>query len=175
MELNTFTITDRRGTIVPGAKVTFFQAGTNTPAALFGEDGKTVGNPVTSDDNGLVIVAAANGRYDVTATARDGTVALAPRQVQFFDISDASEGPPGPKGDSAYEVWLSEGNSGSETDFLASLEGPKGDDGDEGPPGPPGDDGTSVTILGTVADEGSLPSSGNTEGDGYLIDGDLYV
>jgi len=37
-------------------------------------------------------------------------------------------GPPGPKGDtgdpgmSAYEVWLSEGNVGTEDDYLASIE-----------------------------------------------------
>ena len=41
--------------------------------------------------------------------------------------------------------------------------------------GDKGDDGTSVTIKGTLNDAGDLPSSGNTVGDGYVIDGDLYV
>ena len=33
---------------------------------------------------------------------------------------------PGGEGKSAYEIWLSQGNSGSETDFLASLKGADG-------------------------------------------------
>lgn len=42
------------------------------------------------------------------------------------------QGDPGTKGDdgqSAYEIWLSLGNTGSEADFLASLTGPPGDPG----------------------------------------------
>ena len=38
-----------------------------------------------------------------------------------------------------------------------------------------GTDGTSVSILGTLSSTNDLPASGNTVGDGYLIDGDLYV
>lgn len=38
-------------------------------------------------------------------------------------------GQEGLDGDSAYEVWLSEGNSGTVTDYLDSLKGEKGDDG----------------------------------------------
>ncbi|MFZ9673178.1 MAG: hypothetical protein ACO3A1_02675 [Flavobacteriaceae bacterium] len=33
---------------------------------------------------------------------------------------------PGPKGDSAYKVWINEGNEGNEEDFLESLIGPQG-------------------------------------------------
>jgi len=57
-------------------------------------------------------------------------------------------GPPGPKGDtgdpgmSAYEVWLSEGNVGTEDDYLASIEGDPGPQGATGTQGPPGDPGT---------------------------------
>ena len=47
----------------------------------------------------------------------------------------------GPAGPSAYEVWLSAGNEGSEQDFLDSLVGPPGPQGDTGPPGPEGDPG----------------------------------
>lgn len=59
--------------------------------------------------------------------------------------------------------------------------GPQGDKGDTGNPGPVGDmgptgpAGTSVTILGTLESEAELPVSGNTNGDGYLIDGELWV
>lgn len=33
---------------------------------------------------------------------------------------------PGPKGDSAYQVWLNAGNTGTEADFVESLRGPRG-------------------------------------------------
>ena len=39
------------------------------------------------------------------------------------------EGPQGEEGESAYQIWLNEGNTGSESDFLDSLEGPAGEDG----------------------------------------------
>lgn len=48
------------------------------------------------------------------------------------------DGKDGKDGKSAYEIWLSLGNEGSETDFIASLKGPKGDPGEQGPVGPQG-------------------------------------
>lgn len=53
-------------------------------------------------------------------------------------------------------------------------QGPKGDKGDQGDLGPKGDDGGSVNILGTLADVSELPATGDI-GDGYVIDGDLWV
>lgn len=41
--------------------------------------------------------------------------------------------------------------------------------------GEKGNDGTSVTIKGTLTSSADLPTTGNTVGDGYLIDGYLYV
>jgi hypothetical protein len=38
-----------------------------------------------------------------------------------------------------------------------------------------GTDGTSVNIIGSVDTVNDLPTSGVTNGDGYLVDGDLYV
>lgn len=38
-----------------------------------------------------------------------------------------------------------------------------------------GKDGSSVTIKGTLSSTSLLPTSGNTMGDGYIIDGDLWV
>lgn len=55
------------------------------------------------------------------------------------------------------------------------LQGPQGLEGPIGPQGPKGDPGSGVTILGTLDDQSELPVSGNTVGDAYLIDGDLYV
>ena len=48
---------------------------------------------------------------------------------------EGPEGPPGADGQdgadglSAYEIWLDLGNTGTEDDFIASLEGPAGQDG----------------------------------------------
>ena len=54
----------------------------------------------------------------------------------------------GADGKSAYDIWLDEGNSGSEADFLNSLKGDKGDKGDTGSDGA---NGTSATITGATA------------------------
>ena len=50
-------------------------------------------------------------------------------------------GPAGEPGASAYQIWLNDGNSGTETDFLADLVGPAGDPGPQGETGPQGDPG----------------------------------
>lgn len=47
----------------------------------------------------------------------------------------------GPAGDSAYEVWLGLGNTGSEQDFIDSLKGGRGDDGSNG------DDGRGIASM----------------------------
>lgn len=53
-------------------------------------------------------------------------------------------GPQGPDGESAYDIWLDQGNTGSEQDFLDSIkgetgpQGPAGHDGEQGPTGPTG-------------------------------------
>ena len=51
------------------------------------------------------------------------------------------QGEPGADGKSAYDIWLDNGEQGSESDFLASLKGEKGDTGDPGPQGTPGETG----------------------------------
>jgi len=59
--------------------------------------------------------------------------------VPFAYYSPASDipGPAGDDGLSAYEIWISLGNSGTEQEFIDSLTGPQGS------PGVPGDDGGS--------------------------------
>ena len=47
-------------------------------------------------------------------------------------VSTGRQGPPGPNGKTAYQVWLEEGYTGSESDFFAFLKGVKGDKGDKG-------------------------------------------
>ena len=50
-------------------------------------------------------------------------------------------GETGPSGLSAYEIWLSNGHSGSQQDFLTSLQGEIGPAGPQGPMGPTGSQG----------------------------------
>ena len=61
---------------------------------------------------------------------------------------------------SAYEVWLENGNEGTEEEFLASLKGDKGDTGDRGPQGNPGAEGPQ----GPAGKDGSQGPAGE---DGY--------
>ena len=64
---------------------------------------------------------------------------------------------------------------------LQGIQGPKGEQGIAGPKGDPGKDGadgTSVKILGSYDSVGALNTahpSGNTTGDGYIVNGNLYI
>lgn len=65
-----------------------------------------------------------------------------------------AQGEPGADGLSAYEVWLENGHSGSEQDFLDSLVGATGEQGPRGETGAKGDtgaDGTTPPVLELVA------------------------
>ena len=79
-------------------------------------------------------------------------------------------GPVGPAGEAGkaftYDMFTSE-----------QLDGLKGPQGEQGPTGPAGKDGTSVTIKGKVNDSSELDAllATATTGDGYLLNGDLYV
>ncbi|QBZ72050.1 tailspike protein [Streptomyces phage Kradal] len=55
---------------------------------------------------------------------------------------DGPPGPPGPEGASAYEVAVEQGFSGTEDEWLASLQGEQGEPGATGGPGPQGEPGT---------------------------------
>ena len=74
-------------------------------------------------------------------------------------------GATGPKGDT--------GEQGIKGD--TGERGPQGPKGDTGERGPQGEDGTSVSIKGSVDDESKLPTTGNTVGDGYLVNSVLYI
>jgi hypothetical protein len=63
----------------------------------------------------------------------------------------------------------------------STVPGPTGPTGSIGATGPTGatgangQDGSGITILGTVANVGALPSTGNNPGDSYVISGVLYA
>ena len=77
------------------------------------------------------------------------------------DKGDTGEqGIQGVQGDSAYQVWLGEGNSGTESEFLLAIKGAKGDIGEQGlqgiqgPQGVQGDTGDALA-LDSVIDNGN--------------------
>lgn len=74
------------------------------------------------------------------------------------------QGPAGPKGDPGIQ-----GERG-----IQGIPGATGPQGLPGETGPKGDVGAGLNIKGTYATVGELPASG-AEGDGYIINGDLYV
>lgn len=110
------------------------------------------------------------------------------------------EGPQGPKGDtgdsgndglSAYQVWLDQGNTGSQSDFLSSLvgaqgpqglegaEGPQGPQGSQGQQGPQGPAGISINWLGELSDYPISPTLNQafyliTEGKSYIYNGAIW-
>lgn len=83
----------------------------------------------------------------------------------------------GPEGKSTYQVWLANGHTGSQVDFLNSLigaQGPKGDKGDKGDAGADGKNANAINILGSIPDVPSLPTTADA-GDAYLIGTEVYV
>ncbi|MDR3235018.1 MAG: collagen-like protein [Planctomycetaceae bacterium] len=76
-----------------------------------------------------------------------------------------NEKTPGADGKSAYEIWLEAGNSGSEADFLLSLQGEPGPQGIQGEKGENGTDGTDGEqgiqgIQGLTGDKGDKGDTG---------------
>lgn len=59
------------------------------------------------------------------------------RRIRDKTSGGGAPGPQGPEGDSAYEVAVANGFSGTEAQWLLSLKGEKGDKGDQGDPGQP--------------------------------------
>jgi hypothetical protein len=55
--------------------------------------------------------------------------------LRFIEIIDLIEAVDSENGLSAFEVWLANGNTGTEQDYLDSLVGPKGDKGEQGDDG----------------------------------------
>lgn len=134
------------------------------------------------DGIGLTILGSFANVGDLpTSGNTSGDAYIVQEQMWVWDSNKWSPvGQVGPEGKSAYQVWLANGHTGSQLDFLADIKGEKGDTGPQGPIGPKGEDGVdgknanAVNILGSVADEGSLPS-GASAGDAYLIGANVWV
>lgn len=61
-----------------------------------------------------------------------------------------NRGPRGDDGLSAYEIWLSLGNEGSEWEFIESLRGERGSDGIDGRDGDTGKSGSNGASVGSA-------------------------
>jgi hypothetical protein len=81
-----------------------------------------------------------------------------------------SQGPVGAKGSSAYQVWLDDGNVGTETDFLNSLKGPAGPAGPAGAPGAAGTNGVNG-VDGVQGSQGPAGPSGDSAYEVWLNQG----
>ena len=138
--------------------------GSSTGTTIYSES-----HSVSTNDYGLINVVLgdgaiesgdfstidwANGPYflEIAVDENGGTNYAALGTQQLISVpyalyaKTAGNGPQGAQGEqglSAYEVWLSLGNTGTETDFINSLTGPAGADGTTGPPGTPGNDGAN--------------------------------
>ena len=96
------------------------------------------------------------------------TGAQGPQGADGANGADGAQGPQGADG-----VNGADGAQGPQG--VDGVDGTNGTDGAQGPQGADGKDGTSVTILGSKTEENELPMDGNSNGDGYIIEGYLYV
>lgn len=69
------------------------------------------------------------------------------------------------RGQSAYDLWIADGHTGTVTDFLDWLGAIPGPAGPAGPAGPPGDDGTTLT---TIASTGGVLTIDCALGDNFI-------
>lgn len=122
----------------------------------------------------------------------DGTPPEDPEDVPLPEW--VSIGLEGPEGKDAYQVWLANGHSGTQPDFLASLVGKsnyqiwlgQGNSGTEqdfldtlksttkGDPGPMGPARAPFVVKGSVPTEAQLPTPGN-EAEAWYVGSHLYV
>lgn len=82
-------------------------------------------------------------------------------------------GPSGTNGSSAYEIWTTAGNTGTTSDFLASLVGAQGIPGPQGETGPQGIQG-GTGLSGSAAPAGSIIRLMIQNGSTIFINSDLY-
>lgn len=146
--------------------------------------------------NGFDYQGAANSVSDLPSASHGntsqawsvGTYLYVSNGVEWINMG-AIVGPKGDKGDkgdkgntgdSAYQVWLNAGNVGTIDEYIASLKGEKGDKGDKGDQGEQGiqgltgPTGAGLTIIDILTSTSELPQTGE-EGDGYLINNELWV
>ncbi|MGC6407546.1 hypothetical protein ACNO7M_02880 [Bisgaard Taxon 45] len=130
---------------------------------------------VTYNDNVTKTIASGKIKleHDVTESKVTADETSFERAIEFAMQHQASEiivnqdsislvfgiavkGDKGEDGKSAYQLWLDQGNHGSEQDFINSLKGRKGNDGEHGNNGSDG-----ATFMPSVSETGELSWSNN--------------
>lgn len=91
-------------------------------------------------------------------------------EQDWVDVGDiqgpaGDPGKDGANGKSAYQIWLENGNVGTEEEYLASLKGDKGDTGEQGPKGDKGETGATGP-QGEKGETGSQGPKGDTGPEG---------
>ena len=174
------TISDGNAIEIPGGAVgPQGEAGPEGPAGPAGTDGQdgtgisllgtvaTVGDlPAMGNTQGdLYIVTASGDGY-----AWDGAMWNNAGPIQGPAGPAGADGAVGPQGDAGPAGM--DGAPGSQ-----GPQGSAGPQGDAGPAGMDGQDGTGISLLGTMATVGDLPTMGNTQGDLYIVtaSGDGYA
>lgn len=116
--------------LVPDGQVT---APTSAPLPLV--------TSVNGQTGAVVVEGGGEGVSDADMAARINDTETLTHAAVTGLVGDPEPGPVGP---SAYDVAVTNGFTGTEAEWLASLQGEPGPDGDPGNPGPPG---TGVLLL----------------------------
>ena len=83
-----------------------------------------------------------------------------------IDLGVVARGPKGEDGKSAYQVWLDQGNNGSEADFLKAIQGKVGKDGQSAYQEwlAAGNQGTEANFLASLKGEPGQPGKDGAQG-----------
>ena len=100
---------------------------------------------VADNGNGTITFTYYNGSTYTTPILSGLTGPQGPTGAQGAQGVPGNNGTNGTNGLSAYDVWISLGNVGTQTDFVNSLTGPQGSTGVQGPQGIAGTNGTNGT------------------------------
>lgn len=157
--------------------------GPQGPTGATGPQGPTGATGPTGPANvltvGTVSTGAAGSQATVTITGTSPSQVFNASIPQGIQGIQGETGPQGPQG--IQGVKGDKGDTGATgAQGIQGIQGIQGETGPQGPQGiqgVKGDTGTATTIKGSVPTVGALPSTGNTAGDGYIVDadGDLYV
>lgn len=121
--------------------------------------------PIIKNNNWWIFNADTLEYEDTGLTSRGekGEQGLQGIQGEKGDKGDTgAKGSDGADGKSAYQIWLSLGNSGTETDFINSIKGEKGDKGEQGLQGIQGEKGDKGEqgLQGVQGEKGEKGSDG---------------
>lgn len=128
--------------------------------------------------SGLVIKGSFGAVSDLPATGNTpGDAYIIQDQMWVWDsVQWSPVGQVGPEGKSAYQVWLSEGNTGTEQDFLTAIKGDQGDPGPQGQQGLPGLNANGFDYQGSLNDTSELPvAESSNVSYAYSIGDYLYI